>query len=87
MFYSKQTTENFMSMMDELTTDFQNQHDTYEWNFKSNLESFGHIKYFIITNRFQTVTLKYNPDSKSIIRTIISDVDIDRINKLKDGLK
>ena len=86
MIYNKQTLENFITMMDSLKKEFTNQQEAYGWNFKFNLEQFDDVKYFLITNKFSTIKLAYSQSAKYIIKTSITDVDINRILKLKEGL-
>ena len=86
MIYNKQNNENFLSHIEDLKKEYSNQEKAYNWKFNYNLEQFGEVKYFIITNKFSTTKLAFDEQLKIIVRTLISDVDINRILKLKEGL-
>ncbi|HWI48388.1 MAG TPA: hypothetical protein VNU45_09230 [Rummeliibacillus sp.] len=86
MMYAKQTIENFTEMTNELKKYFANELDKYGWKFNYNLEYFGDVQYFLITNKFSSVKLSYDMSTRYINRITINDVDVERILKLKEGL-
>ena len=86
MIYNKQSLENFEELISKNVYEYKQLKDTYKWDFAHHQEAFGEISYFLITNKMQSTKIVFDPFAKMITVTNFYDLDIERIQKLKEGL-